>query len=606
MAVPGDTADEGLGGFSPPHSGARLPPKPLPAAPGECQAVDSLACMLRTSLSPLARARLAVALLTQVPADVLKLALCELDGLLRRDFVGMLPAEIALRILAHLPAGDIARGAALVSRQWHAVAMQPWLWRRLFRGRGWALDKDRRALYAALPTTADVDRSLLRRAMQQAASAITAASAATLAPAVAAYSGVDVSRAQAAASADDGERWLLDGGAAAPSAGSLAAATAEAMAATGGGWWARAPAEQRVWAARQRQAQRTGFSPSPAPSPLACRWRSAQQQQQRRQGQLAVDWRGLYAENHQLLANWRTGRCRVDRWDAAHPESIYCLQLDQHNRLLTGSRDHTVRLWHVAEAGSQLTHLATLRGHRGSVLTLQAEGSTLVTGSSDATACVWDLRTFTVERQLQHADSVLSLRFNDRWLATACKDCLLRVWRRDRGYTDMFELTGHTVAVNAVHLHGDMLVSASGDRTIRVWDLTTRSCVLTLEEHARGVACLDFDGQHIVSGGSDRSIRIWNVQTGVCERTIPNAHGDLVRTVMFDRRMDVVVSGSYDETIKVWSFATGALLHKFKNLHSSRVYRLMFDRTRIVSCSHDRSVAIVDFGAGLAHARQLA
>ncbi|KAJ2796878.1 hypothetical protein H4R21_004543, partial [Coemansia helicoidea] len=186
-------------------------------------------------------------------------------------------------------------------------------------------------------------------------------------------------------------------------------------------------------------------------------------------------------------------------------------------------------------------------------------------------------------------------------------DCLLRVWRRDDGrFAESFELAGHTVAVNAIHLHGDVLVSASGDRTIKIWDLTTRSCVLTLDDHARGVACLDFDGRHIVSGGSDRSLRIWDVQTGVCERTIPAAHADLVRSVMFDRRMDVIVSGSYDETIKVWSFSTGALVHTFRNAHSSRVFKLMFDRTRIVSCSHDRSIAIIDFAAGLAYGRLLA
>ncbi|KAI8319622.1 WD40 repeat-like protein [Martensiomyces pterosporus] len=317
----------------------------------------------------------------------------------------------------------------------------------------------------------------------------------------------------------------------------------------------------------------------------------------------SIDWRQLYIDRHQLSENWRYGKCRIDRWESAHSESIYCLQFDKQNRLFTGSRDHTVKMWHLSDTTNEILPMATLSGHSGSVLTLQADGDTLITGSSDATACVWDLRTRTVTHRLHHQDSVLSLRFNDRWLATASKDRIVRVWRRDDGYATAFRLLGHHVAINAVQLCGDMLVSASGDRTIKVWDLCTRTCVLTFLDHTRGVACLDFDGKYIVSGSSDRSIRVWNVATGLCERTILNAHSDLVRTIMFDRSMDILVSGSYDESVKIWSFSTGALMHKIKGVHTSRVFKLMFDQSRIISCSHDRSVSVVDFASGIPSAR---
>ncbi|KAJ1961149.1 hypothetical protein GGI12_003410 [Dipsacomyces acuminosporus] len=316
-----------------------------------------------------------------------------------------------------------------------------------------------------------------------------------------------------------------------------------------------------------------------------------------------VNWHQMFADHYKLCKNWRDGKCRIDRWESAHAESIYCVQFDRKNRLFTGSRDHSVKMWHLSGVNSEITLLHTLNGHTGSVLTLQVDGDALITGSSDGTACVWDLQSRAVTHRLHHQDSVLSLRFNDKWLATASKDRLVRVWRRDQGYETSFTLAGHNVAINAVHLCGDMLVSASGDRTIKVWDLTTRTCVLTFLDHTRGVACLDFDGKYIVSGSSDKSIRIWNVETGVCERAILNAHSDLVRTVMFDRKMDILVSGSYDEWVKVWSFSTGALMHKIKGVHTSRVFKLMFDRSRIVSCSHDHSVSIIDFAADIPAAR---
>ncbi|ORX66537.1 WD40 repeat-like protein [Linderina pennispora] len=315
-----------------------------------------------------------------------------------------------------------------------------------------------------------------------------------------------------------------------------------------------------------------------------------------------VDWLDMYKRQHLLQSNWAHGDCRTIRWPNAHTESIYCLQFDRHNRLFTGSRDHTVKVWYLADNG-EITPLATLCAHTGSVLTLQVDGDTLITGSSDATICVWDLKTQTVLHTLRHSDSVLSLRFNDKWLVTSSKDRTVRVWERGSAYASSFELRGHRVAINAVQLVDDILVSASGDRTIKVWDLGTRSCILTLSDHTRGVACLDFDGKYITSGSSDRSIRIWNIETGQCERTIINAHTDLVRTIMFNREMGVIVSGSYDESIKVWSFESGELLHRIKTAHTSRVFKLMFDRSRIVSCSHDKAVTVTDFGANVPNAR---
>ncbi|KAJ2547927.1 hypothetical protein EV175_005029 [Coemansia sp. RSA 1933] len=674
---------------------------------------ESLALTLRASVSPEACVHLAIQLLSHASADLLSSAMQRLDLLLRRDFVGMLPLEISVRILEYVPTIDIVRNVSLVSRKWHSAAIQPFLWRRLFHRQGWGVDKERWALYCSLPQGMAPARALLDGSMLQVSKALVKADPAVAegsgrSPAMAAgnRSNRSMAAARQAMLADEDDSSSLVQAAlmfdtrspVQQNVDSLSAVTAQAMSLglawqsprrprrilntigspdrheTAGRISSSAPTEQFEFsvdvdgsgmspiatagsaassrlgyvfgAAKQRSYRQqqqhwrqtpsgspflasasmasplyaflppTPYPPflpssarqkSPSVSPRMQRHRGTDSKQPTDKAKTApINWRMLYSEYHRLVGNWRSGRCRVDRWESAHAESIYSLQFDRNNRLFTGSRDCTVKVWHLSESGSQITPLATLKGHSGSVLTLQADGSTLITGSSDGTVCVWDTATYTIRRRLEHGDSVLSLRFNDAWLATACKDRVVRVWRRQgQDYGSPFELRGHGVAINALHLHGDRLVSASGDRTIKVWDLGTRRCVLTLADHTRGVACLDFDGTCIVSGSSDRSIRVWDAATGECQRVIANAHTDLVRTVMVSRSMDVVVSGSYDETIKIWALSTGALLHKIKNVHTSRVFKLMFDRSRIVSCSHDRSVSIIDFAADLPHARLL-
>ncbi|KAJ2805718.1 hypothetical protein H4S07_003958 [Coemansia furcata] len=556
-----DLSDEGFDDW-PVGSGRTGGTWELPLAAGERQAMAALAQTLRISANPLGRTQLAVLLLGQVPTDLLRTAVIHLRQLLRRDIVGMLPIEVATRIFEFLSVQDIVRSASLVSRRWRAVATQACLWRRLFLRRGWRADGDRWAFYSSLPRGICPARVMLDSSVLR------------------------VSNAVSLAATPNGMDALLEHPPAMPHK------TLDSIL----GEIGKSYMPQRVLKHRQ-------FLPSSSSS--SSRSSSPTSSPQLRAPTLAIDWRMLYAEYTRLEANWRLGRCRVDRWESAHAESIYCLQFDRHNRLFSGSRDATVKVWHLADAASQITQLITLRGHTGSVLTLQADDAVLATGSSDATVRVWDLRTYSESHRLQHPDAVLSLRFNTKWLVTACKDRLVRVWRRESNYSEMFELHGHDVAVNAVQLHGDKLVSASGDRSIKVWDLERRTCILTLADHARGVACLDFDGRFIVSGSSDRSIRIWSLDSRRCERTIHNAHTDLVRTVMFDRAMDIMVSGSYDESIKIWRFSTGALLHKIKNVHTSRIFKLMFDRSRIVSCSHDRSISIIDFAANLPHARML-
>jgi F-box and WD-40 domain protein 1/11 len=97
-------------------------------------------------------------------------------------------------------------------------------------------------------------------------------------------------------------------------------------------------------------------------------------------------------------------------------------------------------------------------------------------------------------------------------------------------YSLLMTLHGHTAAVNAIQILDDQIVSASGDRHIKVWDVKTGSCQKTITGHQKGIACVQFDGRRIVSGSSDETVRIFDAASGA-EVACLRGHTDLVRTV---------------------------------------------------------------------------
>lgn len=189
------------------------------------------------------------------------------------------------------------------------------------------------------------------------------------------------------------------------------------------------------------------------------------------------------------------------------------VQFDE-DKIISASEDHSVNIYDIKTG--QLRK--RLDGHEGGVWALEYRGDTLVTGATDRTVRIWDLEKLQQTHLfLGHTSTVRCLKIVEPVLdeatgeyqppypvvVTGSRDASLRVWKLpnkgepahdgngrvppEESPFHVHHLQGHTQPVRAIATHGRLCVSASYDKTVRVWDIVKGTCLHVLEGHeARG------------------------------------------------------------------------------------------------------------------------
>jgi coatomer subunit beta' len=223
----------------------------------------------------------------------------------------------------------------------------------------------------------------------------------------------------------------------------------------------------------------------------------------------------------------------------------------------------------------------------------------IVVGSDDFNVRVFNYNTSEKVTQFEaHPDyiRVLAVHPSQPFVLTAGDDMTIKLWNWDLGWknTQTFEGHSHYVMYLAFNPKDpNTFASACLDRTVKIWSLGSPSPNFTLEAHeTKGVNFVEYypqaDKPYLITTSDDRTIRVWDYQTKSCVATLSD-HSHNVSFAVFHPELPVIISGSEDSTIKVWNANT-------YKLEQTLNYGL--ERAWCAACRKGSNMIVLGFDAG--------
>ncbi|PWA55056.1 dynein regulator LIS1 [Artemisia annua] len=221
---------------------------------------------------------------------------------------------------------------------------------------------------------------------------------------------------------------------------------------------------------------------------------------------------------------------------------------------------------------------------------------------------IWNYRSQVTEKSFEIAKSpVRAAKFiaNKEWICGA-DDGFIRVYNYNT-MESVAELKAHTDFVRSFAVHPSLpyVLSASDDKTIKLWDWEKGwECTKTFEGHEHYVMQVAFNPRdtnafasvsldstikvlylhnptivhyrlYFITGSDDYTAKVWDYDTMTCLQTL-EGHTNNVTSIQYVKSdVSFIITGSEDKTVCIWNVTTHKLDHVFTS-ELGRIWTIMF------------------------------
>ena len=239
--------------------------------------------------------------------------------------------------------------------------------------------------------------------------------------------------------------------------------------------------------------------------------------------------------------------------------------------------------------------------------------SKIATGTSKSTIQIWDIETSErVGNSMKHNNSIRSLTFNDddTLLVSSSTDHTACVWDTQTGAPICPPMPHSYIVESSFFMPGDAVLTISGDRMIRQWQLPSTAQFFTNSKSGviNNTFAISPSGSILITGGTDGLIRVTET-TGANPRRWLIDHGKEITclAVSADHNLFAVGDTTSNTTIhrlpdptqettdsNVQTSSTGTVLVEMKDNQDTKLVSLKFspDGTKLLAL-HDGNEAFV-------------
>ena len=309
-----------------------------------------------------------------------------------------------------------------------------------------------------------------------------------------------------------------------------------------------------------------------------------------------------------------TTQIGISQWDEDSNSAVHVLSMESPNdvlklsghtdmvtdmkglvngRAVTTSFDTTAIVWDLVN-GDELLKIHNVVPHDLSGVIVLDDNQVAV-WSVSGHILIWDVeKKEHIGTLMGHTSSVSDLiQLSDKRLASiAMFEPSMRIWNPTIAPLKP-PLDNHDdVVISSLPIRKGLVLTGSHDKTLRVWEAATGTCLLKFTQHTQPIECMDWiSDKEVVSGDWDGVLLRWNIDGTVLQRY--EGHTDWVRGFTH-LPSGHLLSWSDDATLRLWDFQSGECLTVLEGHEGPIRGGLILEGNRWISWSEDATLRIWD------------